>query len=72
MKKFKHVYCTECVYGKKWIQEMANPVIKPIALIVPRICQTCYPFNPEDSTGNDMRVNYKESLLLKIKHILIR
>ena len=67
-KKYKHVYCTCCIYGKKWIEDFFEwqnsdySSCRNAAPELPNACRECYPYDPEDSKGNDLRVNYKESL----------
>ena len=52
--KRNHVYCTCCVYGKYLFGINKN--------IISKKCISCYPYDPEDSRGINLRVNYKESL----------
>jgi len=57
--RYKHVYCTCCVRGNDLIDALylhKNPEV------MPDMCKECYPFDPEDSRGNDLRVNYRVSL----------
>lgn len=51
-----HVYCTDCVRGEKlidtlwwWNHNGQN---------IPKECEGCFPFDPEDSSPFYMRKNY--------------
>ncbi len=56
MKKYKHVYCTCCIYGNHLMDAFDS------GKTIPKSCQSCYPYDPEDSRSNYLRVNYRESL----------
>ena len=52
--RFKHVYCTNCVY---WLS-LYNHIEYKNEL--PKSCRTCFPFNPEDSVEFIKRPKYIE------------
>lgn len=54
MDKNEHVYCTNCVYGESLLNQMlsSNPDSMPDS------CQSCFPFDPEDSALFEKRPNY--------------
>lgn len=54
MNKQTHVYCTNCIYGKELIASIDDQ--EPI----PKICCSCYPFDPEDSEPYERRPKYIE------------
>jgi len=55
MDKNTHVYCTECINGKQLIES----IIEDNILLMPKECESCYPWNPEDSFRFEERPNYK-------------
>jgi hypothetical protein len=66
-KKYKHVYCTCCIYWNnlsKWedVVQACIDIGETTVPNPPKICDSCYIDCPWDSRGNDLRVNYKESL----------
>ena len=52
--EYRHVFCVNCIH---W-EELAESVIKETDL--PDICGECYPYDFEDSRGNDLRTKYIE------------
>ena len=52
--EYKHVYCTDCMFWEYLLESIENK------WETPTICTFCYPFDPEDSAGNDLRINYIE------------
>lgn len=55
---YRHVYCVNCVY---W-EELAETIMRD-SDDVPDVCKKCYPYDFEDSRGNDLRTKYKEQKL---------
>lgn len=55
MDKNTHVYCTECVHGNKLVESL----IVEDESIMPVECNTCNPYNCEDSCRFKERPNYK-------------
>jgi hypothetical protein len=53
---YKHVYCLDCIKG----QDLLSYILEPDYFPEPLACKTCYPYDIEDSRGNDLRVNYVE------------
>ena len=49
----EHVYCTNCLYGKSLIDSIEDD-----SLPIPASCETCYPYDVEDSTPFKERPNY--------------
>lgn len=56
MNKNTHVYCTDCMYGKKLIQAIINETD------IPKQCKNCYPYNPEDSMKYEDKPNYNRKV----------
>lgn len=54
--EYKHVYCLDCVNG----QDLLAHIMEYDYFPEPIACKTCYPYDPEDSRGTDLRVNYVE------------
>ena len=52
----KHVYCTDCIRGDALWEALSA---KGFPNLIPERCVSCYPFDPEDSRGDDLRVNYE-------------
>jgi len=53
--KDKHVYCFDCING----QDLLNAVMLK-SKTIPKDCDECYPWNPEDSFPLKERTKYKE------------
>lgn len=49
----EHVYCTNCIYGMSLINSIEDD-----SLPIPSSCETCYPYDVEDSTPFKERPNY--------------
>lgn len=62
MDKNTHVYCTNCTKGGDLIQSIINETA------IPKRCNGCYPYNPEDSTPYEERPNYIEACMLRVRH----
>ena len=54
MDKNTYVYCTNCIHGENLIKELIKDTP-----ILPNVCESCYPYNPEDSVELEKRINYK-------------
>lgn len=54
MKDTEHVYCTKCINGKELIKSIYDD------LPIPKECDSCYSYDPEDSRPFYQRKNYKE------------
>jgi hypothetical protein len=55
-KNEQHVYCTDCFYGKDLLDKIEN--LKPS---LPKRCENCYPYDPEDSVPLGIRKNYSKA-----------
>ncbi len=55
--EYKHVYCVNCIRGDKLVEAIVKE------LDIPKICEECYPYDFEDSRGNDLRIKYEEKHL---------
>lgn len=53
---YEHVYCTKCINWKDLIDAIINDSL------IPKECDNCFPYDPEDSRPLYQRKNYKEKL----------
>jgi hypothetical protein len=51
----KHVYCTNCVHMDNLMKYITDELSE-----MPKICESCYPYDLEDSFLFKLRKNYKE------------
>lgn len=56
MDKNTHVYCLNCKNGEGLLKNIEYSKLYSL----PKDCQTCFPYNPEDSCSLECRVNYVE------------
>ncbi len=51
---YEHVYCTNCVYGNKLLEAIY------FNTPLPKECENCFSFDPDDSKPFYLRKKYKE------------